>query len=63
MDVTERPGSANTKEKYLMDYKKWKSGRHDVELRLSMKAAQRFRHVCKFCTEHKRTCPVCAGVY
>jgi len=53
-----------------MDYKTWKSGRHnpeititDPELYHSMKGAQRFRHVCKFCTKHKRTCPVCAGVY
>jgi len=63
-----------------MDYKKWKSGRHDPELKKgsfygnqwkeadpelyhSMKAEKRFRHVCKFCTRHKRTCPVCAGVY
>jgi len=54
-----------------MDYKTWKSGRHDPdldqladpELYYSMKGAQRFRHVCKYCTVHKRTCPVCAGVY
>jgi len=61
-----------------MDYKTWKSGRHDPEVRStrscaphlvdpelyhSMKAEKRFRHVCKFCTNHKRTCPVCAGVY
>ena len=52
-----------------MDYKKWKSGRHDPdqvvdpELYHSMKAEKRFRHVCKYCTEHKRFCPVCAGVY
>jgi len=55
-----------------MNLKTWKSGRHmksgpghfphDVELRLSMKAAQRFRNVCQYCMEHKRTCPVCAGV-
>jgi len=49
------------KEKDL-DRQVWKSGRHDPELRLSMEAAQRFRHVCKYCMEHKRTCPVCAGV-
>ena len=59
------------KEKDL-DLKTWKSGRHmksgpghfphDVELRLSMKAAQRFRHVCQYCMEHKRDCPMCAGV-
>jgi hypothetical protein len=46
-----------------MNYKKWKSGRHDPELRLSMEAAQRFRHVCKACMKHMRKCPVCAGVY
>jgi len=34
----------------------------DPELYHSMKGAQRFRHVCKQCTRHKRTCPVCAGV-
>jgi len=34
----------------------------DPELYLSMKAAQRFRHVCYYCMKHKRTCPVCAGV-
>jgi hypothetical protein len=50
-----------------MDYKKWKSGRHvriaDPELYHSMKAEdKRFRHVCKFCMRHMRTCPVCAGV-
>ena len=55
------------KEKDL-DRQVWKSGRHDPqrrhdpELRLSMAAAQRFRHVCKYCMEHKRTCTVCAGV-
>jgi len=59
-----------------MDYKKWKSGRHDpdavieralfradAEMYHSMKGAQRFRHVCSYCMKHKRTCPVCAGVY
>jgi len=58
-----------------MDYKKWKSGRHDpdavieralfredAEMYHSMKAEKRFRHVCQMCMEHKRTCPVCAGV-
>ena len=50
-----------------VDYKKWKSGRHyagpvDPELYHSLKAAQRFRHVCKYCMEHKRDCPMCAGV-
>jgi len=55
------------KEKDL-DRQIWKSGRHDPqrrhdpELCLSMAAAQRFRHVCKYCMEHKRTCSVCAGV-
>jgi len=44
-----------------MDYKKWKSGRHDVELRLSMKAAKRY--TCVYCAEHDRKCPSCAGVY
>jgi hypothetical protein len=57
----------------LMDYKKWKSGRHDPkrvtpliehdpELYHSLKAAQRFRNVCQYCMKHKRTCPMCAGV-
>jgi len=60
-----------------MDYKKWKSGRHeklgrwpevqmhpeDVELYHSMKKAKRFRQVCPYCMEHKRTCTMCAGVY
>ena len=23
----------------------------------------RFRKVCPYCMKHKRTCPVCAGVY
>ena len=50
-----------------MNLKKWKSGRHvriaDPELYHSMKEVRRFRHTCKFCTQHKRTCPVCAGVY
>ena len=51
-----------------MNYKTWKSGRHDPdqlvdpELYHSMEAEKRFRHVCKFCMKHKRTCPVCAGV-
>jgi len=50
-----------------MDYKTWKSGRHyagpiDPELLHSLRAAERFRVVCKFCTAHKRICPVCAGV-
>jgi hypothetical protein len=60
-----------------MDYKTWKSGRHDPEsekgsfyenqwadpeLRHSVDQAKRFRHVCKYCMEHKRDCPVCAGV-
>jgi len=39
------------------------AARADPELYHSMKAAQRFRHVCKYCMEHKRTCSVCAGVY
>jgi len=34
----------------------------DPELYHSMKGAQRFRQVCKYCMKHKRTCPVCAGV-
>jgi len=34
----------------------------DAELYHSMKGAQRFRQVCKYCMKHKRTCPVCAGV-
>ena len=34
----------------------------DPELYHSMKKANRFRHVCKQCMKHKRTCPVCAGV-
>jgi len=51
----------------VMDYKTWKSGRHyagpiDPELLQSLIAAQRFRQVCLYCMEHKRTCPVCAGV-
>ena len=51
-----------------MDYKKWKSGRHDpmlAELRgvLPVHLPKRFRHVCKYCMEHKRDCPMCAGVY
>jgi hypothetical protein len=45
-----------------MDYKKWKSGRHDPELLHSVNQAKRFRHICKYCMEHKRTCTVCAGV-
>jgi len=49
-----------------MDFKKWKSGRHiriaDPELYHSMEAEKRFRHVCKYCMKHKRTCPVCASV-
>ena len=62
-----------------MDLKTWKSGRHDPkskkgsfhgnqwiedpQLYHSMKAEKRFRHTCKYCMKHKRTCPVCAGVY
>jgi len=52
-----------------MNYKKWKSGRHDPnrladpQLYHSMEKEKRFRHVCKYCMEHKRTCSVCAGVY
>jgi len=42
-----------------MDFKKRIA---DPELYHSMKAEKRFRHVCKFCTRHKRICPVCAGV-
>jgi hypothetical protein len=34
----------------------------DPELYHSMKAEKRFRHVCSYCMEHMRTCPVCAGV-
>jgi len=46
-----------------MDTKKWKSGRHDPELRQSVNQVKRFRHVCELCMKHKRTCPMCAGVY
>jgi len=52
-----------------MDYKKWKSGRHDPDApddlgyRSGIRVNGRFRHVCKHCMEHMRTCPVCAGVY
>jgi len=52
-----------------MDYKKWKSGQHeklgrwpDPELLHSINQAKRFRQLCPYCMEHKRTCPVCAGV-
>jgi len=48
-----------------MDYKIWKSGRHDPDAvieRALFRADKRFRHVCPYCMEHKRTCPVCAGV-
>jgi len=35
-----------------------------VELgeRMGIRVNGRFRHVCKYCMEHMRTCPVCAGV-
>jgi len=46
----------------FLDVKKWKSGRHDPELRHSVNQAKRFRDTCKYCMMHKRTCPVCAGV-
>jgi len=61
-----------------MDYKIWKSGRHDPEskkgsfygnqwadpvLRHSVNQVKRFRYVCSYCMKHKRTCPVCAGVF
>jgi len=53
----------------LMDYKKWKSGKHeklgrwpDPELLHSVNQAKRFHQLCKYCMEQKRTCPVCAGV-
>jgi len=53
-----------------MDFKKWKSGHHeklgrwpDPELLHSVNQVKRFRQVCPYCMEHKRTCPVCAGVY
>ena len=36
---------------------------NDPELRYSVKQAQRFIKVCPYCMKHKRTCPVCAGVY
>jgi len=56
-------------ESVAMDYKKWKSGQHeklgrwpDPELLHSVNQAKRFRQVCPYCMEHKRTCPVCAGV-
>ena len=59
-----------------MNLKTWKSGRHyagsasdlslvepvDPELHHSVNQAKRFRLVCPYCMEHKRTCPVCAGV-
>jgi len=52
-----------------MDYKTWKSGQHvkpgrwpDPELLHSVNQAKRFRLVCPYCMEHKRTCPICAGV-
>jgi len=52
-----------------MDLKKWKSGQHvkpgrwpDPELLHSVNQAKRFRLVCPYCMEHKRTCPICAGV-
>jgi len=52
-----------------MNYKTWKSGKHeklgrwpDPELLHSVNQAKRFRQVCQYCMEHKRTCPVCAGV-
>jgi len=35
----------------------------DPELRHSVNQAKRFRHVCELCMKHKRTCPMCAGVY
>jgi len=56
-----------------MDYKKWKSGRHyqtgNVKVDLIAREweiyekCNRFRKRCSYCMEHKRTCPVCAGVY
>ncbi len=52
-----------------MDFKKWKSGQHvkpgrwpDPELLHSVNQVKRFRQVCPYCMEYKRTCPVCAGV-
>jgi len=47
--------------------KTWKSGRHyagpiDPELLHSLRAAEYMRAVCKYCMEHKHTCPICAGV-
>ena len=57
-------------ESVAMDLKKWKSGQHvkpgrwpDPELLHSVNQVKRFRLMCPYCMEHKRTCPVCAGVY
>jgi len=61
--------AANAPGARSMDFKKWKSGQHvkpgrwpDPELLHSVNQAKRFRQVCPYCMEHKRTCPVCADV-
>jgi len=54
--------SALSHQDIKMNLKTWKSGQHDPELLHSVNQAKRFRLVCPYCMEHKRTCPVCAGV-
>jgi len=56
-----------------MDYKTWKSGRHEKLGRWPVDLIDTGtdghphyivppRLKCKYCMEHKHTCPVCAGV-
>jgi len=41
----------------LINYKKWKSGRHDPELLHSVNQVKRFRYVCSYCMKHMYSAP------